>query len=106
MVVSMLVVQRLVDECHCSSNDSPDDMIIGMCLRRFDIPITHVPYLHQARPDDYSEGYLSRHIPVSFHKHWNCDPIKIYNMLKSYDIKPQKPKQDSTSQSCHNHEEL
>ncbi|XP_053374894.1 beta-1,3-glucosyltransferase-like [Mercenaria mercenaria] len=106
MVFSMPVVQRLVDECHCSSNDSPDNMIIGMCLRSFDIPITHVPYLHRARPDDYSEGYLSRHIPVSFHKHWNCDPIKIYNMLKSYDLKPQKPKQDSTSQSCHNHEEL
>ncbi|KAL4224026.1 Fringe-like [Mactra antiquata] len=85
MIFSMPTVQRLVDECQCSSNDSPDDMIIGMCLRRYSIPISHVPYIHQARPDDYSEGYLSRQIPVSFHKHWNCNPIQIYNMLKQYD---------------------
>jgi len=41
--------------------------------------------MFQARPDDYSEGYLSRQIPVSFHKHWNCDPRQIYTMLKQYD---------------------
>ncbi|XP_052223352.1 beta-1,3-glucosyltransferase-like [Dreissena polymorpha] len=85
MVFSMPMVRRLVDQCTCPQNDSPDDMILGMCLRRLNIPITHVPYLHQARPDDYSDGFLSRHIPVSFHKHWNCDPRAVYRLLKSYD---------------------
>ena len=47
MIFSMPVVQRLVDECRCPGNDSPDDMILGMCLKRMEIPITHVPYIHQ-----------------------------------------------------------
>ena len=38
----------------------------------------------QARPADYSLGYLGRHIPISFHKHWNCDPSEVYELLKSY----------------------
>ena len=29
------------------SGDSPDDMVIGMCLKRLEIPISHVPYIHQ-----------------------------------------------------------
>lgn len=84
MIFSMPVVQRLVDECRCPGNDSPDDMILGMCLKRMEIPITHVPYIHQARPADYSAGYLGRQIPISFHKHWNCDPYQVYKMLKGY----------------------
>lgn len=27
---------------------------------------------------DYPKGYLSHQIPVSFHKHWNIDPVKVY----------------------------
>ncbi|WAR01940.1 B3GLT-like protein [Mya arenaria] len=86
----MPMVEKLVEGCKCPQDDSPDDMIIGMCLKRFNIPITHVPYLHQARPDDYSEGYLSRQIPVSFHKHWNNDPRAVYRLLKSYDKQEQE----------------
>ena len=26
----------------------------------------------------FSEGYLDNNTPVSFHKHWNCDPLQIY----------------------------
>lgn len=47
MVFSMKTARKLAEECDCPQNDSPDDMIIGMCLRRYDIPVTHVPYLHQ-----------------------------------------------------------
>ncbi|XP_052802254.1 beta-1,3-glucosyltransferase-like [Mya arenaria] len=90
MLFSMPMVEKLVEGCKCPQDDSPDDMIIGMCLKRFNIPITHVPYLHQARPDDYSEGYLSRQIPVSFHKHWNNDPRAVYRLLKSYDKQEQE----------------
>lgn len=34
----------------------------------------------QARPVDYPEAYLSHQVPVSFHKHWNIDPVKAYVM--------------------------
>lgn len=27
---------------------------------------------------DYPEAYLSHQVPVSFHKHWNIDPVKAY----------------------------
>ena len=42
-------------------------------------------FVFQARPDDYSVGYLERQIPISFHKHWNCNPYDVYKLLKSYD---------------------
>lgn len=27
---------------------------------------------------DYPKDYLSHQVPVSFHKHWNIDPVKVY----------------------------
>jgi len=47
MVFSMKTVRKLSEECDCPDISSPDDMIIGMCLRRYQIPITHTPYMHQ-----------------------------------------------------------
>lgn len=35
-------------------------------------------FLPQARPVDYPKDYLSHQVPVSFHKHWNIDPVKVY----------------------------
>ena len=32
----------------------------------------------QARPEDYSEDLLADQDPISFHKHWNTDPVKMY----------------------------
>lgn len=32
----------------------------------------------QARPVDYPKDYLSHQIPISFHKHWHIDPVKVY----------------------------
>lgn len=63
--------------CHCPTADSPDDMMIGMCLTRA-ASIVHLNNFHQARPDDYSEGYLDNNTPLSFHKHWNNDPLQVY----------------------------
>lgn len=78
----MLFSKAAVDEwkkleCKCPTPDSPDDMMIGMCYTNH-VPIVHSNLFHQARPDDYSEGYLDNNTPVSFHKHWNCDPLQIY----------------------------
>ncbi|XP_025911762.1 beta-1,3-glucosyltransferase isoform X2 [Apteryx mantelli] len=79
MVFSKIAVQKLLaSKCRCYSMDAPDDMVLGMCFSGLGIPITHSPLFHQARPMDYPKDYLSHQIPVSFHKHWNIDPVKVY----------------------------
>ena len=35
----------------------------------------------QARPEDYSEDFLKPRKALSFHKHYNNDPLAVYNML-------------------------
>ncbi|XP_062423130.1 beta-1,3-glucosyltransferase isoform X3 [Rhea pennata] len=79
MVFSRIAVQKLLaSKCRCYSMDAPDDMVLGMCFSGLGIPITHSPLFHQARPMDYPKDYLSHQVPVSFHKHWNIDPVKVY----------------------------
>ena len=80
MIMSRAAVEAWVTKgCKCHSNESPDDMILGQCFSyQVKVPVTHSPRFHQARPDDYSDGYLENLQPVSFHKHWEIDPIKVY----------------------------
>uniref|UniRef100_A0AAA9S114 Beta 3-glucosyltransferase n=1 Tax=Bos taurus TaxID=9913 RepID=A0AAA9S114_BOVIN len=79
MVFSKEAIRRLLaSKCRCYSNDAPDDMVLGMCFSGLGIPVTHSPLFHQARPVDYPKDYLSHQVPVSFHKHWNIDPVKVY----------------------------
>ncbi|OWK00856.1 hypothetical protein Celaphus_00016600 [Cervus elaphus hippelaphus] len=79
MVFSREAIRRLLaSKCRCYSNDAPDDMVLGMCFSGLGIPVTHSPLFHQARPVDYPKDYLSHQVPVSFHKHWNIDPVKVY----------------------------
>ncbi|XP_069495846.1 beta-1,3-glucosyltransferase [Ambystoma mexicanum] len=79
MVFSREAVQKLLaSKCRCYSNDAPDDMVLGMCFSGLGIPVTHSPLFHQARPMDYPKDYLSHQVPISFHKHWNIDPLKVY----------------------------
>ncbi|XP_074072199.1 beta-1,3-glucosyltransferase isoform X3 [Macrotis lagotis] len=79
MVFSREAVRRLLSsKCRCYSNDAPDDMVLGMCFSGLGVPVTHSPLFHQARPVDYPKDYLSHQVPISFHKHWNIDPVKVY----------------------------
>ncbi|XP_020146038.2 beta-1,3-glucosyltransferase isoform X2 [Microcebus murinus] len=79
MVFSRDAVRRLLASCcRCYSNDAPDDMVLGMCFSGLGVPVTHSPLFHQARPVDYPKDYLSHQVPISFHKHWNIDPVKVY----------------------------
>ncbi|XP_051687722.1 beta-1,3-glucosyltransferase isoform X1 [Oryctolagus cuniculus] len=79
MVFSREAVRRLLaSKCRCYSIDAPDDMVLGMCFSGLGIPATHSPLFHQARPVDYPKDYLSHQVPISFHKHWNIDPVKVY----------------------------
>uniref|UniRef100_UPI00398E3DAE beta-1,3-glucosyltransferase-like isoform X3 n=1 Tax=Pristiophorus japonicus TaxID=55135 RepID=UPI00398E3DAE len=72
------VKQLLTSGCSCYSNDAPDDMVLGMCFNSLGIPVTHSPLFHQARPMDYPKDFLAHQVPISFHKHWNIDPIEVY----------------------------
>ena len=65
--------------CSCASKDSPDDMHLGICLSNLGIDIVHSPRFHQARPEDYAKDLLIHQDPISFHKFWNTDPLKIYD---------------------------
>ncbi|XP_023272334.1 beta-1,3-glucosyltransferase [Seriola lalandi dorsalis] len=79
MVLSRVAVSRLVSSgCRCYSDDAPDDMVLGRCFTSLGVPITHSPLFHQARPDDYSESLISLQQAISFHKHWNIDPVAVY----------------------------
>ena len=53
MVLSMTAVHILIDShlCHCGSDDAPDDMTLGMCLKKLAIPVTHSPLFHQVSSD-------------------------------------------------------
>lgn len=73
------VVQLLQSGCRCYSNDAPDDMVLGMCLNALGLPVTHSPLFHQARPEDYARDLLAHQVPISFHKHWNIDPVAVFN---------------------------
>lgn len=33
----------------------------------------------QARPEDYARDFLAHQVPISFHKHWNIDPVAVFN---------------------------
>uniref|UniRef100_A0AAR2K147 Fringe-like glycosyltransferase domain-containing protein n=1 Tax=Pygocentrus nattereri TaxID=42514 RepID=A0AAR2K147_PYGNA len=80
MVFSREAVLRLLASgCKCYSNDAPDDMVVGMCLNAVQIPVTHSPLFHQARPEDYARDFLAHQIPISFHKHWNIDPVAVFS---------------------------
>ncbi|XP_037325427.2 beta 3-glucosyltransferase a [Pungitius pungitius] len=87
MVFSREAVVRLLDSgCKCYSNDAPDDMVLGMCLNALELPVTHSPLFHQARPEDYARDFLAHQVPISFHKHWNIDPIAVYNKWLKEDL--------------------
>uniref|UniRef100_A0A3B3DGL5 Beta 3-glucosyltransferase b n=1 Tax=Oryzias melastigma TaxID=30732 RepID=A0A3B3DGL5_ORYME len=81
MVLSRTAVSRLLSSgCGCYSDDAPDDMVLGRCFTSLRVPITHNPLFHQAQPEDYAEQLSSLKHAISFHKHWNTDPVTVYRL--------------------------
>ncbi|KAK9968433.1 hypothetical protein ABG768_002760 [Culter alburnus] len=74
------VLNILAGGCDWHSSDAPDDMVLGMCLTTLGLPVTHSPLFHQGRPDDYVKELLARQSPISFHKHWNINPVAVYQL--------------------------
>ncbi|KAK7074304.1 Transferase activity protein, partial [Halocaridina rubra] len=80
MIFSKELVKHLADPriCHCPSIDTPDDMLLGLCLKHLTVPIIHSRLFHQGRPADYPQKLLQYEQPVSFHKFWMVDPLDVY----------------------------
>ncbi|KAK3751778.1 hypothetical protein QZH41_013237, partial [Actinostola sp. cb2023] len=79
MVLSRAGVKALLTSgCKCWQPNSPDDMWLGNCFKNLDVAITHSPAFHQARPIEYVPSMLAHQTPVSFHKHYENDPMAVY----------------------------
>ncbi|EDO41359.1 predicted protein [Nematostella vectensis] len=79
MVLSRAGINMLRESgCGCWQDNSPDDMWLGNCFRNLNIPVTHSPAFHQARPVEYVASLLDHQSAVSFHKHYDIDPIAVY----------------------------
>ncbi|XP_057656470.1 uncharacterized protein LOC130894005 isoform X2 [Diorhabda carinulata] len=78
MVFSKPLLEKLARNCKCSTLNEPDDMILGLCMARMGIEVTHSPAFHQARPPDYNPKFLESYEVVSFHKHYMLDPVEVY----------------------------
>lgn len=68
----------ILSSCPCPSEDTPDDMHLGMCAKRLGINVIHSGRMFQARPTDYPSSLVSYRKPVSFHKHWEIDAVNVY----------------------------
>ncbi|KAJ1354401.1 hypothetical protein KIN20_036816 [Parelaphostrongylus tenuis] len=95
MVFSTPAVQTIASECACPADDSPDDMIIGVCARKTGIVIVHNAAFHQARHIDYPESYIRRIPPISFHKFDDIDPFSVY---KTYLYEPSTARKEEKSE--------
>lgn len=49
MALTISVVKKIVQNCGCPQISSPDDMIIGACLKRLYIEIVHSSLFHQVK---------------------------------------------------------
>jgi UDP-glucose:O-linked fucose beta-1,3-glucosyltransferase len=81
MVLTRPAVSNILQSgaaCHCQSASAPDDMHLGRCSMAAGVKILHSPRMFQARPTDYPAAQISNRRPISFHKHWNIDPLQVY----------------------------
>lgn len=81
MIFSRALVKKMMQReevCQCTAPDTPDDMHIGSCLAALGVSMVHSDRMHQGRAEDYSPELINHQDPVSFHKFWDCDPIKTY----------------------------
>jgi UDP-glucose:O-linked fucose beta-1,3-glucosyltransferase len=78
IILNRQAVKEIVAHCECPSADTPDDMFLGMCLKRIEIPLTHIPELHQAQPNAYSKDWLAHLKSISFHKFEHIPVEEIY----------------------------
>lgn len=52
---------------------------LSAALARSRIQTIVLHLIFQARPEDYARDFLAHQVPISFHKHWNIDPVAVFN---------------------------
>lgn len=52
---------------------------LSAALARGRVQTTVLNLIFQARPEDYARDFLAHQVPISFHKHWNIDPVAVFN---------------------------
>lgn len=92
MIFNRQAIQQIISNCRCPSADTPDDMFIGMCLKRLEIPLIHLSELHQAQPSAYANDWLKHQKSISFHKFDGIDVEKIYRDYLYDDDDDDEPK--------------
>lgn len=94
IIFSRSAVEEIAS-CACPAPDTPDDMHLGRCAKYANIPLLHSGRMFQARPPDYPSSMLAYRRPISFHKHWEIDPIKVYrDYFQSSDAKLEGVKEE------------
>ncbi len=78
MIFNRQAVQQIISNCECPLPDTPDDMFLGLCLKRINIPLIHIQELHQAQPNAYSKDWLAHQKSISFHKFQDINVEEIY----------------------------
>ncbi|CAD6186921.1 unnamed protein product [Caenorhabditis auriculariae] len=78
MVFSYPTVLAMLEKCSCPRDDSPDDMIIGMCAQSVGVDIVHNAGFHQAQMSDYAPEYFWKTPTISLHKFEGIDPYRDY----------------------------
>jgi UDP-glucose:O-linked fucose beta-1,3-glucosyltransferase len=86
IIFNRQAVEQIIENCHCPTDDTPDDMFLGLCLKRLQIPLIHIPELHQAQPDAYAQDWLVNQKSISFHKFEGIDVEHVYRTYLHEDM--------------------
>ena len=78
MIFNRRAVQQILLNCQCPTADTPDDMFLGLCLKRLQIPLIDVPQMHQAQPNTYAQPLLKNENSISFHKFEGINVEQVY----------------------------
>lgn len=88
MIFNRQAVQQIISNCQCPTPDTPDDMFLGLCLKRINIHLIHIPELHQAQPNAYSKDWLANQKSISFHKFEGIDVEQVYRTYLYEELPP------------------
>jgi len=70
--------ELLAADCTGPELTTPDDMWVGLCADRLQIPLIHLAGFHQNQPGTYSAAVLEHSEAISFHRHQPMDPYLVY----------------------------
>ena len=82
MILTRQAVAKLLappNPVSCPAPNNADDMQLGLWAKMKQVSLLHSGRMFQSRPQDYPATFLTSRDPVSFHKHWEISPYKVYD---------------------------